>query len=414
MGQSVKRWNVASKVRQQYYSFLAHLTEFMLDFQEVRRQLNDFNVYQAQFRKERETHLKNALNVFQSLNQEAKQWLVPAPDETVDKLIASPIEEDPGRFTPVEERPTPITVVATDGSQIYPDRNIEPLCYLLNVSRIAFQYGTQEPPRLEAVPTLCFRGQALEGLDEELLEITGRDIVSAFRDELELSELLSVALEARIDGRPLIALADGTLIRWMLRRIQNPELESILLNRFTRVLASFREQNIPICSYISMPANKEFTRLLMHQVYDDPKEREKSLLEIDDRIFFEQVLPLDARTAVFKSRSKVLSGYAEDLQVCFFYVHIGFGESVREIARVEFPLWMMQNETWIHWVHATVVSEARKGRGYPMILSEAHEHAVVRNHERSLFYELIEQESAFSGKTQTRSMKKASKERAVL
>ncbi len=41
-------------------------------------------------------------------------------------------------------------------------------------------------------------------------------------------------------------------------------------------------------------------------------------------------------------------------------------------------------------VHAAVWSQCEAGDGYPMVLSEAHEQAVLRGADRRLFYTLIE------------------------
>ena len=386
----------------------------LLDFQALRQQLNEFTSHQLQFQEDAEAGLRWVVERFKELSAAHHTWRTGTDDEKHAKLMAIPLEESPSVFVDGSTRPTPMTVVASDGSQIYPDRHREPLWYLINVSKIAFQYGTTEKPCLESVPSLFFRGQALDGLDAEQLDVTGRDVISAFRDELELRTLLELAQDHQKKDRPLLAIADGTLIRWMLRGIKNPELEAILLSRYVDVLDGFRKVQIPLCSYISMPGNKEFVRLLVHQVVENPSEREDKIERINDRLFFDRVLPKGARSALFKSQSKILSEYNSELQVCYFYVHVVAGESTREIARVELPIWMAKNDSWINLVHATVLSEAQKGRGYPMILSEAHEHAVVRGSERSLFYEMIEQLSVEHGKPLLSSMKQRAKEHNIL
>ena len=386
----------------------------MLDFQALRKQLNEFTSHQLQFQEEAEASLRWVIDHFQQLAEDGVAWKSGATEEKQSKLMAIPLDESPVSQVAAPTRPTPMTVVATDGSQIYPDRHREPLWYLINVSKIAFHYGTVDRPCLESVPSLFFRGQALEGLDAEQLDITGRDLVSAFRDELELSTLLDLAHSHHSHDRPLLAIADGTLIRWMLKGIKNPELEAILLSRYIDVLKGFQTAQIPLCSYISMPANKEFVRLLVHQVVDHAEERENKIRQINDRQLFERILPRGARSALFKSQSKILSEYNDDLQVCYFYVHVEASASIHEIARVEFPMWMARDDAWINLVHGTVLSEAQKGRGYPMILSEAHEHAVVRGSERTLFYDMIEQLSVEQGKPLSNSMKHRSKERTIL
>ncbi len=386
----------------------------MLDFQALQQQMKAFGAHQKRFLDERETNLHEAIRVYEALVAANGSLEIPNDSELHDKLVADPVDDDPLVVFEAGERPTPMTLVASDGSQIYPDRHIEPLCYLINISRIAFQYGTTEEPEMGAVPRLFFRGQSLDGFEEEWIDVTGQEVVSAFRDELELSELFQSAVEARKEDRPLLAMSDGTLIRWMLRRMQNRTLEDALLKRYTHVLESFHEEEIPLCSYISMPSNKEFVRLLMYQEQEDANTRERSLRDLNDRVFFEEILPPGARSGVFMSRSRVLSSYRKDVRVCFFYVHIPSPGARGEVARVEVPFWVTQEAHWIRWVHAAVMNECRKGRGYPMILSEAHERAVVRAPERALFYEMVDREMASRGLAVSSSQKKLSKERAVL
>ncbi len=109
-----------------------------------------------------------------------------------------------------------------------------------------------------------------------------------------------------------------------------------------------------------------------------------------------------------------MNDYPPGHQTCYFYVHIaGIGEQ-SEIARVEFPFWMVETAGMLDLVHATILDECQKGRGYPMILSEAHEQAVVRAQERFMFYEMIEREMLKEGAVVEYSSKKASKDNPVL
>jgi NurA-like 5'-3' nuclease len=48
-------------------------------------------------------------------------------------------------------------------------------------------------------------------------------------------------------------------------------------------------------------------------------------------------------------------------------------------------------------VHSVVLTECRKGQGYPLILSEAHERAVIRAGDRAAFYRLMERELEAGG-----------------
>ncbi|MFB3133588.1 MAG: DNA double-strand break repair nuclease NurA, partial [Rhodothermales bacterium] len=182
----------------------------MLDLHQLRQQFADFNAYQSR----EQARLKDKLwQALEALNDCSPHWraLQEQAEATPHSWLVAGLRDDPTRRYPPIDRPTPITVVATDGSQIYPDRHVEPHCYLLNISRIAFQYGTTERPLMESVPRFEYRREAFDEAFDQVLGTATADVVSALRDEFELAALFDVAQKARMPGRPILALADGTL-----------------------------------------------------------------------------------------------------------------------------------------------------------------------------------------------------------
>ncbi len=294
------------------------------------------------------------------------------------------------------DRPATVTVVATDGSQIFPDRHVEPACYLLNVGRVAFHYGTLDPPLIQAEPTLRYRQQDFLDLAEDDSQASPLDmtaeVVSALRDELELRWLFDTADAERRSGRPLLAMADGTLIRWMLRGMKNRRLETQLLSRYVAELDRFREAGIPVCSYVSRPGNAEVVNLLrLHLGEDDWSTEPDSLRGLQDHHLFHDRLEQGQRSAVFLSRSEVLAQYGEH-RIVAFYVHVG-----SEVGRVEMPEWVATQPDWLDLVHAVVLDQCEKGGGYPIILQEAHQRAVVRMQEKDVFHRILAQTLRQSG-----------------
>jgi NurA-like 5'-3' nuclease len=61
-----------------------------------------------------------------------------------------------------------------------------------------------------------------------------------------------------------------------------------------------------------------------------------------------------------------------------------------EIARVEIPQWVAMDENLLNLVHALVLDQCRRGFGYPVALSEAHERAVVTAADRESFWQMVE------------------------
>lgn len=381
----------------------------MLDLQSLHQQFGDFQAYQRDAHAYRSDQLAWALDALEAcaadwermealVEQKQPSWLVPRLRETPDASRGC------------GERPTPITVVATDGSQVFPDRHVEPACYLLNVSRIAFHYGTTEPPLLEAEPFFHYRRDELEELYGHVLDSATTELVSALRDELELEHLLRTARTARRAGRPVVALADGTLIRWMLRGMNDREAEERLIASYLAHLGQFREEDIPLCSYVSLPRNTELVGLLrvVRGECDQPPPNE-TLSGLLDRFVFERLLEPGERSAIFESSSKIQERYGEADRICYFYVHVPSVQGPGEIGRVEVPAWVAEDREHVELLHATVLSECRKGDGYPMILSEAHEHAVIRAAEKDVFYQLIERQMHGAGLTAQASNKRRSK-----
>lgn len=391
----------------------------MLDLSQLQDQFADFHAYQSDEHARRADKLQRALT---ALAESSGAWqdLRDAAQRAHPGWLVAGVREDPSaRHTP-PTRPTPLTVVATDGSQIYPDRHVEPHCYLLNISRIAFQYGTEERPLMEAVPDFRFRRDELDAFYEDLAtDLSGKttsEVVSALRDEQELEALFDVAKASRLGGRPLVALADGTLIRWMIRRMQNRDLEQKLIARYAELLSRFQAQQLPLCSYISMPGNTEVVNLLRVQrgEHEAPRAADASIEGLLDRWLFEQRLQPGERSAVFESSSHIQREYGASDRICYFYLRTRTGGGAAEIGRVEVPMWVAEDPGLLDLVHATVLSECEKGEGYPMILSEAHERAVIRAKERELFYDLIERQMTRAGLRFTASNKQVSKRRPLV
>jgi NurA-like 5'-3' nuclease len=124
----------------------------------------------------------------------------------------------------------------------------------------------------------------------------------------------------------------------------------------------------------------------------------------------EAVLDAEQRSAVFGSASHVQGQYPSGTEIAFFYVKVP-GPNGGELGRVEVPQWVADDTTLLDRVHATVLQECKKGEGYPLALSEAHERAVVRASERDAFFRLMERRLRRAGLGPIGSRKRHSKQR---
>ena len=105
-----------------------------------------------------------------------------------------------------------------------------------------------------------------------------------------------------------------------------------------------------------------------------------------DRDLFSRLLAPGQRSALFSNRSSVVAKYYGANEINFFYIRLD-----GEIARIEIPHWVAEDEKLVGLVHSAVVDQCRRGLGYPVALSEAHEQAVVNVADREQFWELVGQ-----------------------
>jgi hypothetical protein len=112
-----------------------------------------------------------------------------------------------------------------------------------------------------------------------------------------------------------------------------------------------------------------------------------------DRPLFAALLKPAQRSAVFRrtnlTRTSIERQFYGQHSVAFFYLRMPDGVP-DEIARVEMPLWIAQDEHRVTLLHATLVDQCRRGLGYPLACTEAHEQAVISGPEREAFRRLLE------------------------
>jgi GNAT superfamily N-acetyltransferase len=106
---------------------------------------------------------------------------------------------------------------------------------------------------------------------------------------------------------------------------------------------------------------------------------------VQDKELFSALLSPGERSALFVSQSSVVRKRYGEHRVYFFYI-----KTEEEIARVEIPQWVAENRELLNLTHALVLDQCRRGQGYPVALSEAHEQAVVTMADRESFWALVE------------------------
>jgi hypothetical protein len=352
------------------------------------------------------------------LSRENAAWLLARPIEPLNAVRDLP------------PRPPEYALVATDGSQIDVERHGMAACYVINIGRVYLRYGERPQARLSARPTLYYREEDLYLSDGVRRVAIEGNYLSARRDVEEGEALAELADEFLLlrGATPAVALQDGTLVRWALSGAEK-FVQEHFLRRYLAYLDRMRERGIPVASYISRPRAPEVAgaiRLMLCPDVDVPAGRGARCAECSDQAagrvpscfvcqgltdadVLADMLAEGQRGPLFVSMSRVnIESYGPHL-IHFFYMRVG-----REIARVELPRWVAEEQAQVDLIHSIVYDQCMKGQGYPVALARAHEQAIVRAADRRAFLGIVEGSLLRADLPAASSKKRESKERQAL
>jgi hypothetical protein len=211
------------------------------------------------------------------------------------------------------------TLIAVDGSQIYPDRHGIAPYYLLNIGSIILRQGSDEAPLPGSRPFLFF---AEDELHDEKGRLRNVEHVNQGRDRLEIETLAGLVENEReaLGGelsRPILALVDGPLLFWAPSKVLDQEGQDETrrqLEHFTRQLSRTRRaQAVPI-GYVDRPSSANVLRTLeLADLAPDQVNREsvrrREYHNLVDRMLFASLEPGD-RSALYASTAVLNDEYA--------------------------------------------------------------------------------------------------------
>lgn len=302
-------------------------------------------------------------------------------------------------------------ILSVDGSQIYPDRHQGVSCYLLNIGSVALHYNSAMKPVFLASEPYVFTSFDAKDKSEEMGQIN-TEIVNCHRQELELQAgyALGVKIKQEVDDSfPLALIYDGSLIFWHLDA-QDITLRERFLSRYLSLLFQLQKERITTASYISMPKSRELINLIrLHVSQFDPKNTAayEWLEGIVDAVIVRSFLPAYHRSIVFQNNARISEFYPDSLRPHFFYINVG-----DEIGRVEIPQWVAVQPALVDTIAQMVLDQCVKGRGYPVVIAEAHEQAVVKGPDREFFYHVLHK-LGMEKKHQWRMSQKVIKKRGI-
>jgi hypothetical protein len=373
-----------------------------LDLTKVAAQVGNMVARLKASGEQRQKRLQKALETINDNSLDIERLKTKIDSSQTTWLVAGLVDGLSPHYKP-PPLPQEFSVIATDGSHIDVDRHQSTRCYLINIGAVALGYGQNPKAFLDSFPALYFGDEELviapDG-DQGRAQLMEGPLLGIKRNVDECHRLLELAKELPKESSGL-ALLDGSLSLWQLEAYPKFVTEAFLVKGFLRYLEEMKrlnaERRLALASYISFPRSTDVVNTLKvalcpHEVIDTDRlcgecqSREcEAVAGVQDREIFESTLAEGERSALFASQSKIVRDNYGGHWVHFFYLRTD-----GEIARVEIPQWVAQDETLLNLTHSLVLDQCRRGQGYPVALSEAHEQAVVTGADRENFWQLVE------------------------
>ena len=296
----------------------------------------------------------------------------------------------------LSEPPPSATLVAVDGSQIYPDPHAPAQYYLINIGVFAYYFGEPRLPYQFTEPELYYSEAMMEDRDGRLIT---NQTVNARRSVMEMQWLAKEAWNRRSEPRPLIGFHDGGLLKFFgatdvagAQQIEKDYLDALRM---------MLDSGSILAGYLDRPRSTYLISLL-HLLHLDPGQvndanlRSNGDLEgLTDDMLFAQVLEPGERSAIMTQNSPQNRTYKDkndtgDFEIAFFYVNVSNG-SRPTIARIDIPMWVARDKDAVAALHTLIVMQCSiQGRKhYPYALTRADELAYISSVEKSQLDEMI-------------------------
>ena len=299
--------------------------------------------------------------------------------------------------------PERATIIAADGSQIYPNDQSPVHFYLINIGMFVYHHGTQHIPQQITIPTLYFHKDHVH--DPQHRVISNRT-VDARRTVKEMQALAELAWDFKkvYTDAPIMALYDNNLMFWAdtdvyggTRLMQDyhaamQQLYDVQANGVRATLAG----------YVDNPRGSVVLRLLHLLTLEDENaihahqkviEEGGDLEGLKDKHLFNAVLAPGERSAIMVQNSPRNFAYRQhnaSHEIAFFYVKVGTASN-SNIARVDIPVWVARDHQAVEELHGALLAQSTmQGRNpYPYALTRADELAYVGSKDKAKLDELI-------------------------
>ncbi len=323
---------------------------------------------------------------------------------------ALPVHERLDAKFPAPVPPSPATIMAADGSQIYPDPHGLALYYAINVGSLVYRHGSGQAPEAASDPRVACATDA-EG------NLVAGEVLGARRDVAELQKLADLAEAEGAGGGqvdvPLVALMDSTLGLHAWSGAVPPAEQEALHSTYLAQVDRLRLAGAALAGFVSRSRQAGAVKLLdlaQQATAGDAPSGPSPFLGITDQVLWGNLLPGE-RSALFCQPGP--------LPAYFFYLNTAPPDPPplpgveSEPARIEVPEWVALSPKKLGWVHALVYDQCRINNGYPYALTRADELAIILNEEREALEAMILRAMSQEGMALPRLSPKAAQKRVA-
>jgi NurA domain len=307
--------------------------------------------------------------------------------------LDAPFHERICDIFPPPPLPPSATIVAADGSQIYPNEQWRMPYFLTNVGMYVYFHGEERTPIQTTTPKLVYHPERVRDKSKRVLSSR---TIDALRTTREIQELGSTAWEVRGEARPLVALYDNHLMFFVNTDVTG-HVE--LMKRYHAGLVNLHDAGALLAGYVDNPTRSRLVIRLLHLLSlsdDEVKSTDLGTGDLEglkDLDLFKLVLAPGERSALMLQNSPRNLKYkqrGENYEIAFFYVKVTSGYQ-DAIARIDIPMWVARDPQKVNDLHALILEQcAMQGRNpYPYALTRADELAVVSSKDKAKLEEMI-------------------------
>lgn len=321
---------------------------------------------------------------------------------------ARPLRQDEPLDQAVSSGPAPAraTIIATDGSQILPNRHAAFLYSLINIGAMIYHHGTADAPDIRSEPVIFYPEPEDTDRTEDEPGFDKNEVTIA-RDRREIAMLADLAWEYRHEAPLTLAILDQRLLYWPFGG-SNRDADAAV-TAWLKAMTKARDAGALLSGYIDRPGKRSVVTMLKTLSTDPDMDWKKlgkrpPFGELTDADLYAAVLGPGQRSPVFVDVSPAntrFAGVDPQNEVCFFYLNPGTTIPVtdgdeaivdgRGLARVDIPMWVARDPRAVADVHNLIIDQCCIVGDYPYVLTRADELAVVGRDDETNLNVMIDQ-----------------------